>query len=172
MTVREFILGPDGLFLLAVLVATAGFAVWVRRSGASGTFAAAGTLDFLYGLLVALLSAVHIVVVTNVRVRAALASSAGDFSYDFRFYSLMLLGAVLLVPALVCVRAAPAITRGDPDAMRRALRATLLLLAVNLPLVPVQPGFAVPFTMGAALNAGTLFWLGRRAGVIGPSAPG
>ena len=55
---------------------------------------------------------------------------AARFTYDFSFYSLVLLGVVILVPAVWCAAQARRLTAGDRRAWRRAGAANLALLAL------------------------------------------
>lgn len=109
-----------------------------------------GTL-FL-GLLSAILMTVHLLTVLLMPFR-----NLAAFTYSFRFYSLCLLGVAVLVPAIVCLRSVRGLVAADPDARRRAQQATLVILALNLPLVPLQD-FALAFAGGALGNA-LILWL-------------
>ena len=69
----------------------------------------------------------------------------GDvFAYDFRFYSLVLLGVVAIIPAI------SGLLPG-----RSRVRAAALLLAINLPLIPLQD-FAVAFTIAGVATLAIL----------------
>jgi hypothetical protein len=69
----------------------------------------------------------------------------GDaFAYDFRFYSLVLLGVVAIIPAI------SGLLPG-----RSRVRAAALLLAINLPLIPLQD-FAIAFTIAGAATLAIL----------------
>ena len=60
------------------------------------------------------------------------------FQYDFRFYSILLVGFLLLVPSILGLRLVSALRTGSRDARRRAIQLSLLVLAVNLPLIPTE----------------------------------
>jgi lysylphosphatidylglycerol synthetase-like protein (DUF2156 family) len=76
---------------------------------------------------------------------------ASSFVYNFRFYSLVFVGVVIVVAGFYCLIAARGLTRADPLARRRALRASLVILAVNAPLAPIQ-GFAYGLSILALFN--------------------
>jgi hypothetical protein len=73
-----------------------------------------------------------------------------QFIYDFRFYSLVLLGALLIATGIAASVVATGLARGERAAWRVSLSVWIIILAVNLPLVPLQ-GFAVAFSVLAAL---------------------
>ena len=72
------------------------------------------------------------------------------FLYDFRFYSLILLGAVLVVTGVMAAMQSGWLARGHRVAWRGSLSVWAAILAVNLPLVPLQR-FAVLFSALAVL---------------------
>ena len=145
----------DLLTTVAVVVASTIFFRRARRFRRSPLDLAVATFGFAVNVLMAALALTHAVAVVTVAVRRE-----GPLLYDFRFYSLLLLGAVLVSLALLCILAAPGIARGEPNARRRALAASASLLAVNIPLMPLQ-GFAVAFTAFAAVNAAGMLLLRR-----------
>lgn len=66
----------------------------------------------------------------------ALQSSA--FVYDFRFYSMLLVGAGMIAPSVVALRQVSGLRRGELAAWRRVLAASVVLLAIHLPMLPMQ----------------------------------
>jgi len=74
------------------------------------------------------------------------------FVYDFRLYSLLLLGAVLFVQGVRLLRAATAIAAGTPAARGEAVRTSLIVLGLAAGLIPIQ-------FFGAVLTAGSLVTL-------------
>ena len=81
----------------------------------------------------------------------AVAAQLAGKVYDFRAYSLLLLGVVLVLPALVCGTTIPGLLRRERRARRTALAACVWLLAVNAALIPLQ-GFAVLLTVAAGVG--------------------
>jgi hypothetical protein len=89
--------------------------------------------------------------------RRAFASGLANFTYTFRFYSLVLVGLLVVLPALVSTTTVRGLTRGDGAARARALRANAVLALVNLPLVPIQR-IAIPLSGLALLSLAALVW--------------
>ncbi len=135
------IFDPALLVLFATIGATIWFATTARRRGA-GALAAVGAVTFFCGALIASLGLVHTLAVTG----RALSRLGPAFEYDFRLYSLIMLGVVLIAGGVRCLTTAWNVARGDPRAWKAALEATTMLLVVNVPLMPIQ-GFAVGFSM-------------------------
>jgi hypothetical protein len=126
---------------LLVLLATAAaiaLALRARRRAAPWPAVAAGAVTLFCGALTAGLAALHLAAILGRALADKGHGGAPGFAYDFGFYSLVLVGVVILVPALVCVAQAPRLTAGDPRAWRRAAWANLVLVAVNAPLAPIQ----------------------------------
>ena len=113
--------------------------------------AAAAALVLLAGLAIAISSVLHIGGVIVEARRNAPNGSVTGIQYDFRLYSLLLLGALLAALGLITASAAPGLARGEGAAWRRALWATLALLAVTLPLIPIQV-FGLAFALVGAVN--------------------
>jgi hypothetical protein len=77
------------------------------------------------------------------------------FVYDFRFYALVLLGVLQVAGGMGCLTSVGRLMRRDAAGRKRVLLATLALLALNVPLMPIQ-GFAVGFAVLALLNLAAL----------------
>jgi hypothetical protein len=134
-------------------------AVRWRRSGIARTDAIIGAINVFCTLVTVALGALHTLAVIAVRVAA---SSAGKkLEWDFRLYSLLLLSGVLIGAGLTGLWRSSDLARGRADARRSALHASLILLAVNLPLAPIQ-GLAAGLAALAFLNALTLIALRSR----------
>ena len=82
------------------------------------------------------------------------------FTYDFRFYSLLLLAVVIIIPGLVFVMHARRLTDGDATAWNRTLWACGALLLINVPLVPIQ-AFALDPALLATITLVSL-WADRK----------
>jgi len=123
-------------------------------------------VNVVCGLANLLLGGAHLVAVLRRALAGQGFGGAEVFAYDFRFYSLLLVGLLILLPGFLCLRHARGLTQGEASAYRQARRATLWLLAVNLPLIPIQ-GFAVLLSAFAGANLLALllsFRLYRAAG--------
>jgi hypothetical protein len=103
---------PDGLLMFAVLFATLAFAWTMRRRRASGRLLLAGSAAMFCGILGAVLASAYVVVF--IATRAAQSADAATriawaakpmiagVPYDMRLYSVLLLAAVILTPAVRC----------------------------------------------------------------------
>ena len=132
------ILDPAFLVLFAVIGATIWFAAAARGRGA-GALAVVGTFTFFSGALIGLLGAAHTLAVVGRALRGP------AFEYDFRLYSLVLLGVSLIAGGLRCLSTSWKVARGDARAWKTALGASTMLLVVNVPLMPIK-GFATGFS--------------------------
>jgi hypothetical protein len=143
--------GAVGWILLgvALLAAASAFAVRHHRRGAAPAPIAAATLSLANGLFTIALAGAHTFVVV------AVALGRASPVYDFRLYSLLLLGALLAGLGLALALAAAGVANRDRAGWRRAVWSAAFLVAVNAPLAPIQ-GFG---TLLAALAAATLVLL-------------
>jgi hypothetical protein len=128
------------VFLAGLLAAVAAFVI-ARRRGAVPSLAVAAALDALCGLENVLLAAAHLAAVIGRALAGKGTRGAATFEYDFFFFSLVLVGALLAAAGVICLTAVKGLTKGDSPAWRRAFRASVFLLAINAPLAPIQ-GFA------------------------------
>ena len=87
----------------------------------------------------------------------------GLFVYDFRFYSLMLLGAVFIGLGGYLLAQLGALSRGVVTARRFIRRACLLQMLCSLPLFPLNPIGLMPVLASLGV-LGVLFFAYRRAG--------
>jgi hypothetical protein len=111
-----------------------------------------GAVDALCGLSNFLLGSAHFFAVLGRGLRGTgLHAAAQAFIYDFRFYSLAMLGLLLIVPGVLCLRSARGLTRGEAIAWKNAFWASVVLVVVNGPLIPIQR-FAILLGGFAVLN--------------------
>ncbi|CAN5357146.1 hypothetical protein BH09BAC4_BH09BAC4_20350 [soil metagenome] len=76
------------------------------------------------------------------------------FVYDFRFYSLILMGVVLLSLGVYMIGQIGAWFRGVPGSQRRIIGVALVIVAVSLPTVVFTPiGYAPPLACVITLLA-------------------
>jgi hypothetical protein len=140
--------------LLFVLAAT-GAAIWLavdaRRRHSHAPLAAVGAIDLFCGLVIVGLMVLHLSAVIGLAVSGRGFGGATSFTYDFRFYSLLMLGVVIIIPGLVFVLHARRLTEGDAEAWTRALWASGVLLLINIPLLPIQL-FALDHVLLATIN--------------------
>jgi hypothetical protein len=157
----ELLFCPDGLLVLAVLLAALVFGWLNRRRRASHKLLLAGSAALFCGALstalvftqVAVFVANRIVEGTDVVAKIAWAKKIVilGIPYDMRLYGVMLLAAVVLVPAVQCIRSAGALAAGDKVRWKTVVRANLLLLAISVPLLPLQT-FAPLIAVSAFLS--------------------
>lgn len=145
---------PAFLALFAAIGATIWFAAATRGRG-SGALAAVGAVAVFGGGLIASLGLAHTVAVIGRALRGP------SFVYDFRLYSLLLLGACQIAGGLRCLSTSWRLARGDASAWKAALAATTLLLIVNVPLMPIT-GVAGITSLPSAVMLFTLIATGRR----------
>lgn len=109
------------------------------------------------------LGAAHLVSVLSRAARGEGLGGADRFSYDFHFLSLLLVGLLLVIPGLLCLGQVRGLARGERSAWSVAAWSSLVLVALNGPLVPLQ-GFAPPLAGVAASNLAVLLLVRRRYG--------
>ena len=148
----------DLLVLLLIFAGTSASAVLLWRRGIRGRqFFAAVWLSF-YGLVLTLMMLAHSAEIVY-RIVASRAAAANPGSmYNFRVYSLLLLGALLVWAGVECIRAAPGLGRGTAEARRTALRASIMVLAIVAPLIPFQRVFGILLSMLSILSLLVLTW--------------
>ncbi|HEX7708570.1 MAG TPA: hypothetical protein VF701_19065 [Thermoanaerobaculia bacterium] len=83
-----------------------------------------------------------------------------QFVYTFRLYSLVLFGVLLIVLGLTAAVEAGRLPQGRRAVWRRSVFVWAAILAINLPLVPLQ-GFAILFSALAGFELLLLFITGR-----------
>jgi hypothetical protein len=140
---------PFGSAVVATLITT----TRLRRDHPPLTRLLIGAYGYFAGALVGALGVAHLVAVGLAALDRA---RQQQFVYSFRVYSLLLLGGLLVAAGLIAGIQAARLARGQRAAWRASLSVWAAILAINLPLVPLQ-GFAILFSVLAALG---LFLLG------------
>ncbi len=107
--------------------------------------------NVLCGLSNLVLGGAHLLGVIGRALEGKGFAGAPAFEYGFTFYSLVLLGVLLVGPGLACLWQTRRLWRGEASARRAALRWSALLLLLNAPLIPLQD-FAILLTVASALN--------------------
>lgn len=146
-----------GLVLIAVTGTTVAFVWRVRRYQAPVALIAGAALGFFSGLITASLAVGHLGGVMAVEL------ARSPVRYTFRVYALLLLGATLVALGTRLAAASVRVVRGERPAWRRAVWAALALLAVNVPLAPIQ-GFAV--FLSIFVTIGLVALLAARARIV------
>lgn len=145
------LLEPEFLFMLALIGASVWFAVAARRRQVPRALVAVAASNLFCGGLVAGLGGAHLAAVVGRAMASTGTGAEGTFVYDFRFYSLVLLGVLLMAGGLACVSSLRRLTRGEPAGWSLAFWTSIALLAINVPLMPIQ-GFAVGFSAFLSVN--------------------
>ena len=133
-----------------------------RQAGRAALTAAA--VNLLCGLLIAGFSSAHLIAVTvrwiHLKIPAWVSGEPhamiAGVPYDFRIYSLVLFGSVILAGGLISIRASMGIARGGSDARLRSTRAMAMVLATVIPVMPMQdaaPILIVPAAVSLAVVA-------------------
>ena len=162
------LLTSDPVVGAAVLATSAAAGVVLRRRVRGRRLLAAMLLAFA-GVALTLMLAAHCAEI-GYRLLGGRVYGEPPLRYDFRAYSLLLLGAVLIRQGVDALRAADGVSRGDPAAPGAARRAMGVVLAVAVPIIPIHPffgplatGVGVLGMTGAVIARGTAARAARRA---------
>lgn len=152
---------PELYLFIFKLAATAIFAALLWKSGASLKRLIGTTYLFFYGTFITVMLLMHNTVIVGLRIFERPNDAAG---YDFHLYSLVFLGSFLIFQGVRALRAAVMLKNGDENAARNARRATYLVLAVAVPLIPIQ-FFGMVLTVLSLLNLGAIKLLSARPAI-------
>lgn len=142
----------DLLVLLVIITGTSTSAVLLWRESIRGRSLFAAVWLSFYGLVLTAMMLAHS---AEILYRAVVAPAAGSnpaSTYNFRLYSLLLLGALLIWAGVECLRAAGSLSRGSVEARRTAIRASMVVLAIVAPLIPIQRVFGILLTVLSILS--------------------
>ena len=154
----------DEITILALLLGLAACTGVPWRRGLRGRrFLTVAFLAF-YGYALAAMLAAHCADIAYSTAVHARSPDGSVFAYNWRTYSLLLFGVLLMRQGAACLRAARRLARGEADARADALRGVGVVLAVVLPTVPLHGLFGTAFSVWSAL---TLFVV-----AAGEHAPG
>jgi hypothetical protein len=135
---------PFGGVVAATVIAT----IRLRRVPLPPIRLIIAVYGYFAGALVGTLGLTHLVAVV---IESIDRGRQHQFVYSFHFYSLVLLGVLLITVGLMAAIKTARLARGQRAAWRTALLVWTAILAINLPLVSLQ-GFAVLFTVLAAVE--------------------
>jgi len=127
-----------------VVGATVIAATRLKRASPPPSHLAAAVFSYFTAASVASLGFVHAVGVIMVSIDRA---RAQPFVYNFRYYSLIMLGVLLLVTGLMAVNQVDGLARGERVAWRSSLLVWAAILAIALPLHPLQDLAIIPATL-------------------------
>jgi hypothetical protein len=126
-----------------------------RRGLRGGRYVAAAAVGFL-GLTLVVTMTAHCIDVLW-RLAAGTGYDGEAFVYNFRTYSLLLLGTVLIAVGVRLLRVSSSIG-ASPDARGPALRAILTAFALVAPLIPIHGFFAIPLSAMAGVAMFLVLW--------------
>jgi hypothetical protein len=157
----KILMHPEFLALLLKLAAVAVFVIKARRAGARGRVLVVAGWSFWAGAAITVLLAQHCIMITQMAFSGVYTAQTG-FAYDFRYYSLMLLAAVLMTQGVRMLKYSWSLARREEEAGRGLMRASLIVMAVTLPLIPIQI-FCGILSAICLLNLLGLYFVRRRA---------
>jgi hypothetical protein len=146
----------DLVVLFGIVLSTGWWVARLRRRGLRGRRFAAAAAVGLLGLTLVVTMSAHCLDVLS-RLAPGTGYGGAAFVYNFRTYSLLLLGAVLIGGGVRLLRVSPSIG-ASPDARGRALRAILTVFALVGPLIPIHGFFAIPLSLMAAIALFLVLW--------------
>lgn len=152
--------GIDIAVLVVIVVGTLFLTHRLWRSGARGIrYAVALNLCFLGLVLVATMTAHQVDILY--KLSHGTTPQGAVFRYDFRGYSLLLLGVLLAAAGVFLLRAGGEIGRGA-GSLRAARRIVVGVLVLVVPLIPIQAFFAIPLSVIGGICV-TLLLLSKRS---------
>jgi len=155
----------DQVVQIALVVGLIVVAVDHWRRGQRGWRLAALVFVSFYGVgLVATMAAHCADIIHNLAVRNR-SMDGSLFSYNWRTYSLLLFGVVLVDRGIRILVAARQFAAGGPTARNDILRSGAVVLAITLPIIPIQAVFGVLMSVWSAL-ALVVAAAGLRAGQV------
>ena len=132
----------DQIVMLALLAGLLAAGTFHWRAGARGRRLAAAVLASFHGVVLVAMLAAHCADVTYNTVLGSRSFVDGKpFAYDWRTYSLLLFGVLLIVQGVRVLRATPGLARGEPAARAAILRTGALVLAIAAPTIPIHAFF-------------------------------
>ena len=140
---------PESYLFILKLAVTAIFAFLLWKQGTSKLHLIGITYIFFYGTFITVMLFMHNFVILGLRIFEPTYNKY--LSYDFHLYSMVLLGSILILQGIRSLQAALLLKEGDEKGFRKARRATLIVLAVAVPLIPVQ-FFGIVLTVISLLN--------------------
>ena len=137
-------------FVLLVGLIAVGIDHW--RQGQRGWRLAALVFVSFYGVgLVATMSAHCADIIHNLALRNRSMVDGSPFTYNWRTYSLLLFGVLLIDRGVRVLRAARRFAAGDHAARTDILKSGALVLAITLPLIPVHAVFGALMSVWSSL---------------------
>lgn len=158
----------DSVPLGGVVVATVIATRRLRRAPVVLSRLLVAVYGYFAGALISALGAAHLAAVMMASVNRW---RQQQFVYGFHFYSLVLLGVLLIATGLIAAIKTAHLARGHRADWRASLSVWAAILAINLPLTPLQ-GFAIAFSAFAVLALLLLGGIRRQFGAQSTGATG
>jgi len=156
----------DQVVQIALLVGLTAVGIDHWRRGQRGWRLAALVFISFYGVgLVATMSAHCADIIHNLVLRNRSVVDGSPFAYNWRTYSLLLFGVLLIDRGIRCLRAARRFAAGDFAAREDILKSSGLVLAITLPIIPIHAFFGVLISVWSSL-ALIVTAAGLRAGQV------
>jgi drug/metabolite transporter (DMT)-like permease len=141
----------DQVVLILILLGTVGAAVMIRQRGARGRrWFGASALAF-FGVVVTAMMGAHTVETSYHLVVGDIRLNGKPWAYDFHFYALQLISAVLIWQGVRALALAGTVARASASRRRDVIGPVLVTLGVCIPLIPVHAFFGVMYTVLSAL---------------------
>jgi hypothetical protein len=153
---------PETYLFIFKLTITAIFTFLLWKQGKSKRHLIGITYIFFYGTFITVMLFMHNFVILGLRIFEPTYDKY--LTYDFHLYSLILLGSLLFLQGIRSLQAALLLKEGDEKGFPKARRATLFVLAVSVPLIPIQ-FFGIVLTVISLLNLGVIKLLLLHPGV-------
>ena len=150
------------LALLFSGTASAGLMLW--RRGTRGLRFAASLFVAFYGVGLAAMLAGHCADIAYNVVRGSRSIMNGaPFLYDWRTYSLLLFGALLIVQGVRVLRRVSRLAAGDLVARAEVAHIAGVVLLIVAPVIPLHGFFGILLTAWSTLALGATLSVRRRA---------
>jgi hypothetical protein len=167
----------DQVVLALLLVSLVGSLVYQVRRGVRGRRLAVTVFAMFFSLTVINTLVMHCVDIFYGLTHHLTSMTGKPFAYDWRTYSLLLFGALLIWFGARCFQAALRMGRGEERGRIEFLRLVVVMLAIVLPLVPVNPFFGPLASIASALallvvGLGGLGWTTRSDSASEPIGAG
>jgi hypothetical protein len=153
---------PELYLFIFKLAATIVFAVLLWKRGTSLRRLVGTTYIFFFGTFITVMLFMHNLVILGLHFFER--PNGDNPVYNFHLYSLILLGSVLIFQGVRSLRAALMLKAGDENGIREARRAALIVLAVAVPLIPIQ-FFGMVLTVLSLVNLAAIKLLSARSAI-------
>jgi hypothetical protein len=131
----------DQIVLTLLALSLVGSIVFQARRGARGGRLAVAALATFYGLVLVTMLGGHCADVLYGLTHHLTSIHGQPFAYEWRTYSLLLFGVLLVRLGARCVVAAASLGRGAAEARAAFLRTAATVLVIVVPIIPIHAFF-------------------------------